>query len=90
MSLSFGHNGGMAQNSDQPDLNELMREVIDLARAARRLARAGHNAVAEQSADNFERGAALAYRNQNREQLENNRAAAKALVEHLGAKTPKA
>lgn len=72
------------------DLNDLMREAIDLARVARRLAFAGHNAIAEQSADNFERGAATAYRNQNREQLENNLTAMRALVEHLSARVPRA
>ncbi|WP_027481129.1 hypothetical protein [Deinococcus pimensis] len=76
--------------TDRPDLNVLMREVIDLAREARRLARAGGNDVAASSADNFEQGAANAYRNQNREQLENNLTAARSLVEHLRALTPKA
>jgi hypothetical protein len=74
----------------EPDLNELMREVIDLAREARRLARAGRNDVAAGSADNFEQGAATAYRNQNREQLLNNLTAARALVEALRGRTPEA
>lgn len=72
------------------DLNQLMRDVIDLAREARRLARAGNNDVAVRSADNFEQGAANAYRNQSRDQLENNLTAVRALVEHLRALVPKA
>ncbi|AFZ67959.1 hypothetical protein [Deinococcus peraridilitoris] len=74
--------------SQLPDLNEIMRQVIDLARQARRLARAGHNEVAARSAEHFEQGAATAYRNQNREQLENNLAAVRALVDQLRARLP--
>lgn len=80
----------MPDHSELPDLNELMRQVIDLTREARRLARAGGNAVAASSADHFEQGAATAYRNQNRAQLENNLAAARELVGQLRARTPQA
>jgi len=72
------------------DLNELMREVIDLARVARRLARTAGNDVAARSADNFEQGAATAYRNQNREQLEDHLTAVRALVNELRARSASA
>lgn len=72
------------------DLNTLMREVIDLARRARRLARTGRNDVAVASADHFEQGAATAYRNQNRAFLEDNLTAVRALVAELEARVPRA
>ena len=72
------------------DLNDLMRRAIDASRQARRLARLGRNEVALTSADHFEQGAATAYRNQNREQLEHNLRAALALAEQLASATPKA
>ena len=65
------------------DLNALMRDVQDTARLARRLARAGQNSVAERSADQFEQGAADAYRTKNTEHLQNNLTALKALADAL-------
>ncbi len=65
------------------DLNDLMAQVIRASRRARQLARAGHNPVALASADHFEQGAATAYRNQNREQLEQNLQAVQALAAQL-------
>ncbi|WP_043816402.1 hypothetical protein [Deinococcus maricopensis] len=72
------------------DLNALMRDVQDAARVARRLARAGGNAVAERSAEQFEQGAADAYRSKNEEHLQNNLTALRALAEALRASDAKA
>ncbi|PYE52687.1 response regulator receiver protein [Deinococcus yavapaiensis] len=69
------------------DLNALMSAVVDLAREARRLARAGRNDVAEASADHFERGAANAYRNRNAPMLADHLTAVQTLVEELRART---
>ena len=73
--------------SDSQDLNALMGAVIDLAREARRLARAGRNDVAEASADHFERGAANAYRNRNASMLADHLTAVQTLVAELRART---
>lgn len=69
--------------TDPQDLNALMSAVIDLAREARRLARAGRNDVAETSADHFERGAANAYRNRNAPMLADHLTAVQTLVDEL-------
>ncbi len=76
--------------SEKPDLNALTREVMALARTARRLAEQGRNPVAAQSAEHFLQGASDAYRSKDADHLQKNLAALRLLVEELRARTPQA
>lgn len=81
--LNIGQSEADTITLQMPDANVLMSETIEFARLARRLAQQGQNTVAVSSADNFEQGAANAYRNRNTEQLQANWLAAKTLYEAL-------